>query len=69
MASSLGVDRRRSQVSQLLTEEENFHTDLKEVEEVLSVMEALVKQEVTEVNLEKCEKLTNEYQVCYIVDQ
>ena len=63
----LGLDQRRSQVSELVREEENFQKNLQEVTEIINHMNALSRHEISDVTLEKCEQLANQYQVWHLV--
>ena len=57
------MDQRRDQVSELQQEEETFQEDLVEVSRLISELENLTTQEITDVSVEKCEQLASTYQV------
>ena len=59
----VGVDKRRDHVSELQQEEETFQEDLVEVSRLISELENLTTQEITDVSVEKCEQLASTYQV------
>ena len=57
------MDKRRDHVSELQQEEETFQEDLVEVSRLISELENLTTQEITDVSVEKCEQLASTYQV------
>ena len=57
------MDKLRDHVSELQQEEETFQEDLVEVSRLISELENLTAQEITDVSVEKCQQLASTYQV------
>lgn len=60
---SLGISKRRRQVTDLIKKEETFQRDLDNIIQEITDIEELASQDIHGVSLEKCQKLNAKYQV------